>query len=216
MLFDYDPSRGGAVPLRLLEGYRGILLTDGYGAYDGRAEALGLVHAGCMAHARREFDEAKKAASDGPATPRSRWSSSASCSWIERPLWDRDHPVTAEQRVRIRSRTIRTDHRRSIAWLEASCAEGRAAEPVRQGGPLHARPVAEAHRVPHPRRGAAREQPLRERDPAVCKGALIVHLIFKCLKTLKSDFPKSTRHGRPLRASAEVTRLLCRSVARIW
>jgi transposase len=50
VLFDYDPSRGGAVPLRLLEGYHGILVTDGYGAYDGVAEALGLTHAGCMAH----------------------------------------------------------------------------------------------------------------------------------------------------------------------
>ena len=33
ILFDYDPSRGGAVPRRLFEGYRGILLTDGYDAY---------------------------------------------------------------------------------------------------------------------------------------------------------------------------------------
>ena len=30
ILFDHDPSRGGAVPLRLLQDYRGILLTDGY------------------------------------------------------------------------------------------------------------------------------------------------------------------------------------------
>jgi hypothetical protein len=27
ILFDYDPSRGGAVPLRLLDGYTGILQT---------------------------------------------------------------------------------------------------------------------------------------------------------------------------------------------
>jgi transposase len=48
VLFDYDPSRGGAVPLRLLDGYRGILVTDGYGAYDGAAEVLKLTHAGCI------------------------------------------------------------------------------------------------------------------------------------------------------------------------
>jgi hypothetical protein len=30
ILFDYDASRGGAVPRRLLEGYQGVLLTDGY------------------------------------------------------------------------------------------------------------------------------------------------------------------------------------------
>jgi transposase len=50
VLFDYDASRAGGVPLRLLDGYQGILVTDGYAAYDGAAEALGLIHAGCMAH----------------------------------------------------------------------------------------------------------------------------------------------------------------------
>ncbi len=35
ILFDYDASRAGAVPMRLFEDYRGILVTDGYAAYDG-------------------------------------------------------------------------------------------------------------------------------------------------------------------------------------
>ncbi len=50
VLFDYDPSRGGAVPKRLLEGYQGVLLTDGYEAYDSVAEALKLTPAGCLVH----------------------------------------------------------------------------------------------------------------------------------------------------------------------
>jgi hypothetical protein len=33
VLFDYDPSRGGAVPVRLLEGFHGVLVTDGYVEY---------------------------------------------------------------------------------------------------------------------------------------------------------------------------------------
>jgi transposase len=53
VLFDYDPSRGGSVPKRLLQGYQGILLTDGYEPYATVAAELKLVHAGCMAHARR-------------------------------------------------------------------------------------------------------------------------------------------------------------------
>jgi hypothetical protein len=61
VLFDYDPSRGGAVPKRLLEGFRGILLTDGYGPYEAVAKSQQLVHAGCFAHVRRKFDEARKA-----------------------------------------------------------------------------------------------------------------------------------------------------------
>jgi hypothetical protein len=30
VIYDYDPSRAGAVPLRLLQDYRGYIMTDGY------------------------------------------------------------------------------------------------------------------------------------------------------------------------------------------
>ena len=61
ILFDYDPGRGADVPVRLLDGFRGILQTDGYAAYNAVVRAQGLTHAGCLAHARRKFDEAIKA-----------------------------------------------------------------------------------------------------------------------------------------------------------
>jgi transposase len=64
ILFDYDPSRGSAVPMRLLEGFTGILQTDGYEAYSAVAEAKRLIHAGCYAHARRKFEDARKAQAD--------------------------------------------------------------------------------------------------------------------------------------------------------
>jgi transposase len=64
ILFDYDPSRGGTVPMRLLEGFCGILQTDGYEAYCAVADAKGLIHAGCHAHARRRFEDARKAQAD--------------------------------------------------------------------------------------------------------------------------------------------------------
>ncbi len=61
ILFDYDPSRSGEVPKRLLAGYVGYLQTDGYKGYDAVcAENEGIRRAGCMAHARRKFDEAFK------------------------------------------------------------------------------------------------------------------------------------------------------------
>jgi len=60
VLYDYDPSRSGEVPKRLLEGFRGYLQTDGYEGYGAVCEANGLVHVGCWAHARRRFDEAVK------------------------------------------------------------------------------------------------------------------------------------------------------------
>ena len=61
ILFDYDPSRSQSVPLRLLEGYRGYLQVDGYEGYNGIGSQRGIRLVGCMAHARRKFDEALKA-----------------------------------------------------------------------------------------------------------------------------------------------------------
>jgi len=61
VLFDYDSPRGTDVPRRLLEGFEGIFVTDGYRPYDTVAKENGLTHAGCWAHARRYFHEAYKA-----------------------------------------------------------------------------------------------------------------------------------------------------------
>jgi transposase len=61
ILFDYDRSRSGAVPFRLLADYHGFLQTDGYDGYGRVAERDGIIHVGCLAHARRKFDEAAKA-----------------------------------------------------------------------------------------------------------------------------------------------------------
>jgi transposase len=61
ILFDYDPSRGGEVADALIEGCSGYLQRDGYRAYTGVSERAGLIHVGCMAHARRRFFDALKA-----------------------------------------------------------------------------------------------------------------------------------------------------------
>jgi len=62
VLFEYDPSRGQEVPLRLLDGYHGKLQTDGYASYHAVVKKNKLIHIGCWDHARRYFDEALKAA----------------------------------------------------------------------------------------------------------------------------------------------------------
>jgi transposase len=61
VLYDYDPGRGAEVPKRLLAGFRGYLQTDGYDGYNAVVAVNDLTHVGCMAHARRKFDEAVKA-----------------------------------------------------------------------------------------------------------------------------------------------------------
>jgi transposase len=60
ILFDYDPSRSGQVPLRLLEGWQGYLMTDGWDAYNAVVAKQALTHLGCWVHARRYFVEAAK------------------------------------------------------------------------------------------------------------------------------------------------------------
>ncbi|WP_211455447.1 IS66 family transposase, partial [Collimonas antrihumi] len=58
VLFDYQPGRGHAHPERFLQGFAGAIMTDGYAAW---RMLEGITHLGCMAHARRRFDEALKA-----------------------------------------------------------------------------------------------------------------------------------------------------------
>lgn len=61
VLFDYDPSRGGAVPERLLEGFTGVLQADGYSGYNRVCQREGITRIGCFDHARRKFVEASRA-----------------------------------------------------------------------------------------------------------------------------------------------------------
>ncbi|MEM8562571.1 MAG: IS66 family transposase [Pseudomonadota bacterium] len=60
ILYDYDPSRSQAVPMRLLDGFEGYLQTDGYEGYGKVCSSNAVTRVGCMAHARRKFDEALK------------------------------------------------------------------------------------------------------------------------------------------------------------
>lgn len=61
ILFNYEPSRGGNVPRRLLEDFHGFLQIDGYEGYSSVTKRNDIIAVGCLAHARRKFDEALKA-----------------------------------------------------------------------------------------------------------------------------------------------------------
>ncbi len=57
--FAFSPSRGEKVVQELLEGYEGVLLTDGYQVYQRYALERNIEHAQCWVHARRYFVKAK-------------------------------------------------------------------------------------------------------------------------------------------------------------
>ncbi|WVI99009.1 IS66 family transposase [Pseudomonas psychrophila] len=60
VLFDYTTSRAQEVPLRLLQSYRGYVMTDDYAGYNALALQPGIERLACMVHARRKFVEAQK------------------------------------------------------------------------------------------------------------------------------------------------------------
>jgi transposase len=67
VVFDFQMGRGRAGPAAFLQGFRGVLQSDGYSAYADLG--AGIVHAGCLAHARRGFVDAAKVAPQDPLPP---------------------------------------------------------------------------------------------------------------------------------------------------
>ena len=78
VLFAYDPSRAGSVPVRLLDGFSGILQADGYSGYSQVCKQSSLTRIGCWDHARRKFIEATRAAPKGKGKGKDKSKSKAS------------------------------------------------------------------------------------------------------------------------------------------
>jgi len=64
VVFDFQMGRGREGPAAFLKGFRGVLQSDGYAAYDDLGE--GILHAACLAHVRRGFVDALKLAPKNP------------------------------------------------------------------------------------------------------------------------------------------------------
>jgi transposase len=58
VLFDYKPGRGKVAPTEFLKNFKGFLQTDGYQVYDSFGKRSDIERVGCMAHARRYFENA--------------------------------------------------------------------------------------------------------------------------------------------------------------
>lgn len=58
VLFDYRPGRGREGPTQLLKDYQGYVQTDGYVVYEQFEARDNIVLVGCLAHARRKFEQA--------------------------------------------------------------------------------------------------------------------------------------------------------------
>lgn len=63
--FEYHTGRSGKDAEHLLDGFKGSLVCDGFDGYETFAKRTNVNRCGCMAHARRRFDEAVKASKKG-------------------------------------------------------------------------------------------------------------------------------------------------------
>ena len=55
--YDFCIGRAATYPIEFLKGWSGTLVCDGYKAYESVFKLNARIEAGCMAHARRKFDE---------------------------------------------------------------------------------------------------------------------------------------------------------------
>ena len=60
VLYQYHPTRSGKVVHDMLENYMGYVQSDGFSGYDQLSQKEGVVHLGCLIHARRKFVEVNK------------------------------------------------------------------------------------------------------------------------------------------------------------
>ena len=61
VVYQYNPTRSGKVPRDFLDGYKGFVQSDAFSGYAQFDRKQGIVHVGCLAHARRKFFEVTKA-----------------------------------------------------------------------------------------------------------------------------------------------------------
>ena len=121
ILFDYDPSRSQNVPLRLLDGYRGYLQVDGYEGYNAVGSQPGITLVGCMAHARRKFNEALKAqGKTHQRDPRKVGHAQQGLQYIQ-TLYQIEREaktITPEERYRVRQEKAKPLIETIRAWLD--------------------------------------------------------------------------------------------------
>lgn len=68
MWFQYSPDRGGEHPREHLKRYRGILQADAYSGYSKLFDSGRVVHAACLAHARRYYWDVYEAQKRAPGS----------------------------------------------------------------------------------------------------------------------------------------------------
>ena len=132
VMYEYQPGRGAKHPKAFLTGYKGYIHTDGYAGYHDLGEDITIV--GCMAHARRKFDEAMKSLPKGKAKSSSAYQGLAYCDLlfaIEKGLAEKN--ATTEERYKERLEQAKPVLDAMFAWANSRNIAPKSA----QGKALH-------------------------------------------------------------------------------
>ncbi len=113
--YQYHPTRSGSVPVAVLRDYKGYIQTDGYDGYEQLAGQPGIVHAGCWAHARRKFFEAREVAKGKGSADVALGAISALFN-AERTLREQD--LTPQQFLERRREQVQPVLEKLHGWLE--------------------------------------------------------------------------------------------------
>jgi transposase len=126
VLFEYDPSRAGKVPVRLLDDFNGILQADGYSGYGKVCRDNNITRIGCWDHARRKFVEAIKGSKpQGKGKPTNVSKADVALSHINKlyAIERQIKELSEGERYRIRQELSVPRLASFKAWLEANAGK---------------------------------------------------------------------------------------------
>ena len=97
VIFEYRQSRSGKGVSDFLKNFKGVLQVDGYDGYNAIMSQPGIIHAACMAHVRRKFDEALSDDHD-----RASYALNTIRPWFTRETDAKEKGFSLEQRYAVR------------------------------------------------------------------------------------------------------------------
>jgi len=117
VIYEFCPGRGGQFPFEFLKGWSGTLVCDEYAGYDASFLVGGRLRAGCMAHARRKFDELVKANASEVAK-----AAIQRIAWLYRIEADA-RGLSSEQRLTMRTERSKPLCEELHVWLQLQRAQ---------------------------------------------------------------------------------------------
>jgi len=115
VIFEYQETRSSSHPKRFFDGYQGYIHCDGYSGYHNLPGEITIV--GCLAHARRKYDECIKSLSKEEQKTTKAWEALQFCRIlfdIEERLKDRTPEERYEQRLELSQPILDA----FLVWLE--------------------------------------------------------------------------------------------------